>query len=240
MKRKFSYRIKGLDVFMMALSFALAIYDMNALREGIQVILRQGSGMSAGLAFGIATIANTFALTWGFLNGRNKAKHIFNKSSAIGFIGWFFFGVVYAIIEFAGSTSPSAAKLPLIAQISKYVILAVSYIFSGFAIQHSAREMWDADASACREAENEFSKHAKQVAKEDSEINYMLSALENYSQNYESLDEQYQKQLDAIHHAEDSVINEILGKTLQNNPSITPKIAREVVEEARRDFIGKR
>jgi predicted nucleic acid-binding Zn-ribbon protein len=113
----------------------------------------------------------------------------------------------------------------------------MSYIFSGLAIQKSAREMWDADASACRASENEYKVLRKRIAKEDSEINDMMTALENYSQNYDGLDEQFVKQSDAIRHAEDSVINEILGKTLQSNPEITPSEAKKVVEEAKRDFL---
>ena len=239
MKRKFSYKIKGFDLFMMLLGFALAFYDMNELGNGIHAALpNMDITMSTGIAFAIATAANSFALGWGISNGKNKANRVINKKSLLGFVGWVAFAFVYIAIEIAAAMNPAkGTTFVLRDHIPGYIILAVSYIFSGLMIQSSAREMWDRDATACRASEPEYRLARKRVAREDSEINYELTALENYNQNYESLDEQYDKQLDAIRHAEDAVINEILGKTLQENPKITPSEARKVVEEAKRDLI---
>jgi hypothetical protein len=236
MKHKFSYKIKGLDVFLLILGFGLAFFDMTVLQKGIHLITGANTSMSTLIAFGIATIANTFALDWGITNGRNKVKNMISKKSMLSFLAWVMFGIVYIIIEIIATVnSDKVINWPN--QIGQYIILAMSYIFSGLAIQKSAREMWDADASACRASENEYKVLRKRIAKEDSEINDMMTALENYSQNYDGLDEQFVKQSDAIRHAEDSVINEILGKTLQSNLEITPSEAKKVVEEAKRDFL---
>ena len=241
MKRKFSYRIKGLDFFLLALGFGLAFFDMTILQKGIHLITGTNTTMSSLIAVGIATIANTFALDWGITNGHNKSEHALNKKSMLGFLAWVAFGIGYILIEVITTTNAlskaDAASFNWANQIGQYILLAMSYIFSGLAIQKSARDIWDADASARRASELEYKKLRKKLAKDDSKINYMLTALENYSQNYDSLNEQYGKQLDAIRHAEDSVINEILGKTLQENEEVTPSQARKVVEEAKRDFI---
>ena len=168
--------------------------------------------MSSILAVGLATVANTFALEWGKANGHAKAEGIFHKKSRLGFWCWVLFGLVYVLVEVVSTINMET--IDWAAQIGQYFILATSYVLSGLMIEKGAREIWDADASACRSSESEFNLLRKRIAKDDSKINYMLTALENYNQNYDSLNEQYDKQLDAIRHAEDSVINEILGKTL--------------------------
>jgi hypothetical protein len=188
------------------------------------------------IAFILATFANFCAFEWGRINGKNKSKHIFNKKSAIGFLGWLAFAVVYGVIEYTSTINQK--NIDWTAQVGQYVILVASYVMSGLMIEKSAREMNDIDAVACRASEKEYKTTMKRLARVDSRINYMLSALENYNQNYDSLNEQYEKQLEAINHAEDSAINEILGRTLQNNPEITPTEAQKVVEQARKDYKG--
>ena len=242
MRRKFSYKIKGLNLFLLALGFGLAFFDMTILKNGVHLITGANTTTSSLVAIGIATIANTFALDWGITNGHNKATRAINKKSMLSFLAWVAFGIGYVLIEVittinAINNGKPGTSINWPNQIGQYVLLAMSYIFSGLAIEKSAREIWDADAAACRSSENEFKLLRKRIAKEDAKINYMLTVLENYSQNYDSLNDQYNKQLDAIRHAEDSVINEILGKTLQDNPEVTPSEARKVVEEAKKDFI---
>ena len=239
MKRKFSYKVKGFDLFLLLLGFALALYDMNELGNGVHAAEPNTEiSMATLIAFAIATAANSFALAWGISNGKNKAEHIINKKSMLGLIGWIGFAIAYVAIEIAAATnSAEMGTFVLGDHIPGYVILAISYIFSGLIIQDSAREIWDRDASACRSSESEYRLARKRVAREDSDINYMLTTLENYNQNYKSLDEQYEKQHDAIRHAEDAVINEILGKTMLENPDITPSEARNVVEQAKKDFV---
>lgn len=236
MKHKFSYKIKLMDTFLLLLGFGLAIYDMWVLKDGINLIVPSAS-LEFGapiIAFILATIANTCALEWGIANGKNKCKHIINKKSALGLFGWIVFGIVYFVIEYTSTIRNEDVEWN--AQISQYIILAASYIISGLMIQKGAREIFDADALACRDSEKEYRAKMRKLARTDSRINYMLSALENYNQNYDTLSGLYAKQLEAIEHAEDSSINEVLGRTLQNNPDITPSEAQKVVEQAKKDY----
>ena len=238
MKHRFSYKIKAFDIFLLFLGFVLAFYDMWVLQTGVSIIV-PSAGPEFGaplIAFILATFANVCAFEWGRINGKTKSKHIVNKKSAIGLLGWLAFAVVYGVIEYTATINQK--NINWTAQIGQYAILVASYVMSGLMIEKSAREMFDIDAAACRSAEGEYKSTMKRLARMDSRINYMLSALENYNQNYDSLNDQYEKQLDAINHAEDSTINEILGRTLQNNPEVTPTEAQKVVEQAKRDYKG--
>lgn len=237
MKRKFSYKIQFIDILMMLFSFGLAFYDMTVLQQGLRILTNSNATMSSMLALGIATIANLFALSWGMANGRTKAKRVINKSSLIGFVGWLVFGIVYVVIEVVNTEKHN---VNIMNQIGQYIILAASYILSGISIQKAARDIWDADSSACRASEAEYKKLVKKIASRETRINYMLTALENYNQNYDILNEQYAKNIEAIDHAESSVINEILGKTLLENPEITPSEAKNVVEQAKKDFLTQK
>lgn len=239
MKRKFSYKIRFDDLIFLALGFGLAFFDMTVLKNGIHVITGANTTTSSAVAIGIATIANTFALDWGLTNGRNKAARALNKKSMLSFLAWVAFGLGYVLIETISTIdaiNKGSGEINWTNQIGQYLLLALSYVFSGVAIQKSARDIWDADASACRASEAEFKQISKRVAKDDAKINYLLTTLENYGQNYDTAKGQYEKQLDAIRHAENSVINEILGKTLQENPEIMPSEARQVVEQAKAEF----
>lgn len=239
MRRKNGYKVSFFSYILMAISFALAVFDMQMLQSGLNVVLNGGSdevdntALSSLLAFAIATTANIFALTWGIKNGTNKAQKKINKKSAIGLVGWLCFGVFYGVIK-AIDIMQGGDDINWSIQIGGIVMLAVSYIFSGIAIEDSASEIWDADANSCRTAEADFNLKHRQIAKEDSGLNKMLNTLENYNDNYDILDKQYEQQLDAIRHAEDSIINEILGKTLLNNPEIDPESAEAVVEQAKK------
>lgn len=237
MRRKFSYKIKFGDLFLLALGFGLAFFDMTILQKGLHLITGANTSMSSLLALAIATTANTFALDWGKTNGTKKTKHVINKESMMSFLAWMAFGIGYVIIECVTVMNAinKGETINWFNQIGQYVLLALSYIFSGIAIQRASRDIWDADSSACRTSEAEFNTAANKVAKVDSKINYMLTALENYNQKYDTLKEQYDKQEEAIRHAEDSVVNEILGKTMQQNPEVTPSEARKVVEMAKKD-----
>lgn len=237
MKRKFSYKIKFGDLFLMALGFGLAFFDMQVLQNGLHLMTGANTGISSLLALGIATTANTFALDWGRTNGKTKAKRAINKASLVGFLAWVAFGIGYVAIEIITviNAMEKDGGINWANQIGQFLLLGLSYVISGIAIQRAARDIWDLDASACRDSEAEFNIAAKKVSRNDAKISYMLTELENYDQKYKTLDEQYKKKEDAIRHAEDSVINEILGKTLQNNPDISPSEARKVVEQAKKD-----
>lgn len=230
MRHKNSYKITFMDLFLMAIGFGLAILDMNLLQEGIQKVMNVSPSAAAFSALLIATVANTFALTWGQINGKTKSKRWINSKSFVPFLAWVAFGFIYAFIEIKSHEADIASG------IGQYLTLAASYIFSGLVIQMSAKDIWDADAASCRSSEKEYKLLARKVAVEDAKINSMLTELNNYNKKYTDLDEQYEKQLSAIRHAEQSVINEILGKTLQENPTILPSEARNVVANARRDF----
>lgn len=237
MTRKFSYKIPGMTIMLMAASFALAFLDMTMLKNSISTVIAGTTPKNAAiLAFAIATMANLFALDWGRENGRNESKKKINKESRIGFAGWLLFGSIYVLLKSIDLCDADISNLSeLLGKIGEFILLASSYIFSGLSIEAGASEVWNVDASSCRKSESEFTEKVKLIANEDPKIDKMLSSLENYNQNYDTLDAQYQKQLDAIRHAEDSVINEILGKTLQANPEITPSDAQEVVEQAKKD-----
>ena len=237
MKRKFSYKIKFGDLFLLALGFGLAFFDMTVLQKGLHLITNANTSQSSLLALAIATIANTFALDWGKTNGMKKTKHVINKESMMSFLAWVAFGIGYIVIEYVTVMNAinEGETINWFNQIGQFILLALSYVFSGIAIQKSSRDIWDADSSACRASEAEFNLMSDRVAKTDSKINYMLTALENYNQKYDTLKEQYDKQEEAIRHAEDSVVNEILGKTMQQNPEVTPSEARKVVEMAKKD-----
>lgn len=231
--RKFGYKVPFVTYVLMIASFALALLDMTMLRDSVGAILRTDIDTSSILAMAIATIANLFALDWGRENGRNKSAKKLNKNSITGFLGWVLFGLVYVILKITAAFK--SGSVDWVTECAEFVILAASYIFSGLSIENSAREIWDADSSACRAAEESYNSQRKNIAVEDSKINKMLSSLENYNQNYDTLDRQYKKQQDAIRHAEDAVINTILGKTLQDNPSVLPDDAKKVIEQARTD-----
>lgn len=225
-----------MDLVLLVLGLGLAFYDMWVLKDGVNIIVPSASADFGAplIAFILATFANMCAFEWGRINGKTKATRAINKKSALGLVGWLAFAIVYGVIEYTSTVNQK--NIDWTAQISQYAILVASYAMSGLMIEKSARDMNDVDASACRAAEGEYKTAMKRLARMDSRINYMLSALENYNQNYDSLKEQYNKQLDAINHAEDSTINEILGKTLQNNPEVTPGEARKVVEQAKNDY----
>lgn len=228
MKRKFSYKIQLVDIAMIAAGGLLMIYDVSRLQTGYHAFLKTNMSFSIILAFMTAFVANVFAFDWGMRNGRNSAKRIFNKNSIISFLCWVAMGVWYGVIM---SKSGQA-------DVESCILLAISYIVSGILLQIAARDIQNVDAAACRAAESEYSELNKKLSKDNAEIDYMLTSLDNYGQNYDLLNEKYEQQLGAIRKAEDSVVNEILGKTLQQNPEITPSEARKVVAQARADFFG--
>lgn len=239
MRHKFSYRIQTIDLVMVAVSLALIFYDMTNLQAGLVAMNSElfASPTNSIIAAAIAIVADVFAFDWGMRNGRNKSTRVFNKKSMPSFLMWVIFGIVYAFIESAGiMASAESESFNLVGTIGQSVFLAISYISSGVMLQIAGRDMFDADAAACRASESEYKIYAMKAAKEDSRIKYMLGTLENYHQNFKSLDEQYEKQLEAINHAEDSVLNEVLGKMLQNNPTMNVEDARAVIRQAREDF----
>ena len=241
MKRSFGYKIRFADIALLALGFGLALFDMTVLQKGIRLITGTNAANASLTALAIATIANSFALDWGMTNGKAKANSIFNKQSRLSFIAWVAFGFGYAIIE--GITTIDAINRngvesinwPI--QIGQYLILLLSYVFSGLIIEKSSREICEADAFACRDSENEYKKIHKRLARDEARIKSLLTTLENYGQNFDALEEQYQIQLESIKHADESVMNEIEGKTLQANKEVTPSKARKILEDIRREYI---
>ena len=192
MKRKFSYKIRFDNIILLVLGFGLALFDMNMLKDGLKGIAGGDTNltMASLMAFAMATVANTFALEWGKTNGETRAEHIINKKSLFAFLAWIAFGFGYVLIETIKTINQiDTSNFSWSNQIAQYVLLFLSYTFSGLAIQKASREIWDADASACRASENEFKLLVRQAARDDSKINYMLTILENYNQNYESLNE---------------------------------------------------
>ena len=241
MKRKFGYKIHFTDLALIGLGFALAFFDMTVLQKGVRLITGTNAAFSSLIAFSIATIANSFALDWGITNGKTQAKRAINKASSLGFIAWLAFGVGYIIIE-AITTADAinkagAESINWANQIGQYLILLLSYVFSGCLIQKSSREMFDADAFACRDAENEYKRVHKKLARQESKIKGLLNDLESYENNYDSLKEQRDNQSAAIRHTEESVMNEIVGKTLQANPEISPSKARNILDDIRKDYL---
>ena len=85
MRRKFSYKITLMDLFLLALGFGLAVYDMTQLKTGIHYMTGENLQISQVVAIVIATIANSFAFMWGQTNGKTGAKKMFNKESAFPF-----------------------------------------------------------------------------------------------------------------------------------------------------------
>ena len=241
MKRKFGYKIHFTELALMALGFALAFFDMTVLQKGVRLITGTNAAFSSLIAFSIATIANSFALEWGKTNGKTQAKRAINKESSLGFIAWLAFGLGYVIIEAITTVDAinkgGAESINWTTQIGQYLILLLSYVLSGCLIQKSSREMFDADAFACRDSENEYKRVRKKLERQESKIKGLLKDLENYEDNYDALKTQYDKQLDAIRHTEESVMNEIVGKTLQANPEISPSKARNILDSIRKEYI---
>ena len=241
MKHKLGYKIRFADIALLALGFGLALFDMTVLQKGIRLITGANAATSSLVALAIATIANSFALDWGMTNGKNQEKKIINKRSRLSFIAWVAFGFGYAIIEAITTVDAinrgGIESINWPTQIGQYLILLLSYVFSGCIIEKSSREICEADAFACRDSENEYKKIHKRLAKEEAEIKTLLTTLENYGQNYDALESQYQIQLEAIKHSEESVMNEIEGKTLKANPKITPSEAHRILEDIKKDYL---
>ena len=112
----------------------------------------------------------------------------------------------------------------------------MSYVFSGCLIQKASREMCEADAFACRDSENEYSHIHKRLARKEAKIKSLLTELENYGNNYDALKSQYDTQLKSIEDTEESIMNEIVGKTLQANPDVTPSKAHSILDNIKKDL----
>ena len=108
------------------------------------------------------------------------------------------------------------------------VILAVSYISTGYFISKSAKDIHDIDVVRCRMAKKEMNNLRKKVNHLSAIVQNNLGILSLYGDNYKNLDLQYAKIHSAIYHAEDTAMSDIVGKTVAKNPSINPVKAHEV------------
>ena len=234
---KNTYQISGFKIFLLIISFALALLDMSMLKESVLEIIPVGNTMSSVLAFAIATVANCMALDWGLSQTSKEKKKGYNK---IGLIGWISFGLVYIVLKCVGADWEEILEEQTEMRIfaGEFIILAASYIFSGLSIQNSAKDIWADDAVACRKAESDYKELLHQLSKEDAKIDKKLSILENYESYYKATRKQYLRHRQAILGAERASCNEILGRTLQEcdvEPSVAKEILNEILERREKE-----
>ena len=222
-------------------SFALAFMDMMFLGQALTELTKDTSfalntGVANVAAFALATVANLTALMWGSTNGRTLAKKTVNKDSRSWFISWVILGLVYAGIRVASmmvamNSGEGDSTQNILGQILIMVILAVSYIGSGTAIQWASRQIFDADVKEYQEAKRKFTEAHRKISHRKAALKEVINVLDDYDQNFEALDKQYDKIKMAIVKSEKAVMAEVVGKTVTQNPTIDPVKAGEVMEE---------
>ena len=220
-------------VVFIVVSFLLGLLDMTLLYKAVQVLLTDiDYGMSMIISFAIATVANFTALTWGWENGKRLEKHIVNKHSAGSFILWLAIGIIYAVIRVINILKgiDNNPDFDWIGEAVQIVILAISYIGTGFLIQASARDIWDAECRAFRKTRKKFNAIHEDVADASADLHEDIGILKKYNLNYEALDHQKNKIEYAITHSEKAVMADIVSMTCAKNPMISPIQANKVME----------
>lgn len=222
-------------------SFALAFMDMMFLGQALSEITKDTSfalppAAANAAAFVLATVANLTALMWGVTNGRTLAKKTINKDSRSWFISWVILGLVYAGIRVSSMVlaingEKGITVQTILGQVVIMVILAVSYIGSGTAIQWASRQVFDAEVKEYQEAKRKFTEAHNKISHRKAALQEVINVLGDYDQNFEALDKQYDKIKMAIVKSEKAVMAEIVGKTVKQNPVIDPVQAGKVMEE---------
>lgn len=223
-------------IVFIVVSFALAILDMTLLQEKIQIVFSMSNIFAMVTAFIIATIANFFAFTWGWGNGKRLEKHAINPRSAVEFSLWVVVGFSYIAFRVLPSLHPDWFNIgddevsDLRNEILQIVVLAISYIGSGLTIQDSAREIFDRDCVKARKARKVFTELREDLAADSADIRESISILNNYSKNYESLETQKKTTETAIKKGEISTMSDIAARVKAANPEISPAKCEEVMD----------
>lgn len=222
-----------------AVSFLLGFLDMVLLQDRIRdLFIGFDSLWSMITAFVIATVANFTAFQWGHTDGKDLTKKLINKRSMGPFLFWVALGVVYAAIRAsyiikhtAMGVAPILDGSDILGEILQIVVLAISYIGTGFLIAEQARRIFDADCVEYRRAKKEFNRLHGEVATENADLKADIKALGRFSDNFKTLERQYEEKRREIKKAERRTLARITGEMLKDNPDVTPSTANRIMED---------
>lgn len=210
------------------ISFLLAIMDMFFLQNVFEKYFEFELFGASFSALALATAANISALLWGKQKGE--------RESGKGFLGgWVFLGLAYFMLR----TIPFVNEIvlpgkwefsPIMKQLGPVLILAISYIGTGTAIEWAANQLWDLDVVKYLKTKKEFEAQEELIANNRSALLKMIKDLEEYDNNYTILDKQYDACAKKIFKYEQATLNMIAGKTKELNPSIDPEAVNTIME----------
>lgn len=216
-------------------SFLFGLLDMTLLSESIKKLSENGDNVEDGMslwvaslaALGIATIANTLALTWGIFSAKNqkrKKKELkYFIPALVCCLGWMVLGVGYFLIRL--NTMEKTTDWIMIG------VLAVSYITTGIVIYVSSKDIFDEDVRTFKKSQKRIERATRKIDKITAVLDEMQGNLSGYNENYVSLDKQAKKIHSRIHDAERAAMSEINGKVLTQNPGVNPRDVAKVMEE---------
>lgn len=214
----------------MFICFAFAFLDMIFLKDVIRQMRPGISGSMAGLiAFAIAIIADYMALDW----GKKKGKR---ESARSSFIMWVFLGIVYLFLRcssfYFDIIAPGNYSFNAIAyQIFAIGYLTASYLITGLVLRHQASKYWDIDITNYLESKEKFDAENKKNAQNEAILSKMIETLEDYDENYVSLDKKYQVISDTIRKEEKSIMAQITSKVLKKHQDVDPDDADDVMQK---------
>ncbi len=225
------------SIALIVASFLLGLYDMWLL-YGSMGNLELGRGSEGdpdylkcmGLSFLLATIANFTALTWGYANGHNLTKKTINKHSIGGFLGWVFVGLIYVLIKIYPLIWPESSyeEGNIEAILLDCILLAPSYIGTGFLISAQMKRITNRKCVDARKFKRRFESIHEDTANEEAELNRRKDILLNYDDYYSNLKKQGTDVFEKIKSAEKAFM---ISKLNEYCPGLSPKTVNETVSE---------